>query len=50
MKFELYSVQKDGFYGAYFPCKTRSDRCVIMMGKSIRRTAKRHASTLTSMF
>ena len=31
MKFETYSVEKDGFYGAYFPCKKQSDRCVIMM-------------------
>ena len=31
MKYEAYSAEKDGFYGAYFACRERSERCVIMM-------------------
>ena len=31
MKFEKFSAEKDGFYGAYFPCRKKSERCVILM-------------------
>ena len=36
MKKEYFSVEKDGFYGAYFPDKTKTNKGIILMlGDSI---------------
>ena len=36
MKKEYFSVEKDGFYGAYFPNKTKTNKGIILMlGDSI---------------